>query len=67
MTNTDNCRTTATPDGRLSYNGRLYGPEFETQEAAQDFVKWVGDRTGLDPWAQTSERLAALGELWMEA
>lgn len=64
---TDNCRTTATPDGRLSWNGCVYGPEFETQEGAEDFIQWVGNRTGLDPWAQTEKRLAELGELWVEA
>jgi hypothetical protein len=64
---TDNCFTTATPDGRLSYNGRLYGPEFETPDGAQDFIRWVANRTGLDPRAQSDVRLAALGELWMEA
>ena len=37
----------------LTWNGKPYGPTFGTHTKAEEFVRRVSNRTGLDPHHQT--------------
>lgn len=46
--------------GYLSWNFKPYGPTFPSHEKADEFIQFVGNKTGLDPKHQSEERLELL-------
>lgn len=57
--------TTANEKGRMVCRGKLFGPEFADQQDVEDFIKYVIDRTGLDPRQQSDEWLERTAEAWV--
>lgn len=47
------------------WGDKAYGPMcFETREAAESFLAFVADRTGLDPRYQTDDVLERMADEW---
>lgn len=59
------CETRAARDqqglGVLTWNGEPYGPIFDSFNQAEQFITFVGNRTGLDPRHQCEWLLDELG------
>lgn len=53
-------------DATLTWRGEPYGLSFENTKLARDFIQFVGNRTGLDPYHQTQETLDRLAAEWAE-
>lgn len=64
MSKLKECETKAGIDGDglgvLSWNDEPYGPVFRCFSEADKFVAFVGNRTGLDPRHQSTDRLEIL-------
>lgn len=64
MARTKDCETRPGRDvngyGVLTWNDEAYGPRLLSYQKADQFIQFVGDKTGLDPHHQTEDVLEEL-------